>query len=44
MPVPAYQSLRYYLVGPEATADEPMTSAFREWLIGEVGGLTAPVG
>ena len=34
-----HQSLRYYLVGPEATADEPMTTAFREWLIGEAGRL-----
>ena len=38
------QSLRYYLVGPEATADEPMTSAFCEWLLNEAGGLTAPAG
>ena len=36
-----HQSLRYYLVGPEATADEPMTTAFREWLIGEAGGSSA---
>ena len=39
-----HQNLRYYLVGPEATADEPMTSAFREWVISEAGGLTAPAG
>ena len=38
------QSLRYYLVGPEATADEPMTAAFREWVISEVGGPAAPAG
>ena len=39
-----HQSLRYYLAGPEATADEPMTTAFREWVISEAGGLTAPAG
>ena len=37
-----HQSLRYYLVGPEATADEPMTAAFREWVISEAGGSTPP--
>ena len=37
-----HQSLRYYLVGPEATADEPMTAAFREWAISEAGGSTPP--
>ena len=37
-----HQSLRYYLVGPEATADEPMTAAFREWVISETSGRTAP--
>ena len=36
------QSLRYYLVGPEATADEPMTSAFREWVSSEAGRSMAP--
>ena len=29
------QSLRYYLVSPEATADEPMATAFREWVVSE---------
>jgi len=36
------QSLRYYLVGPEATADEPMTTAFREWIGSEAAGEVAP--
>ena len=39
-----HQSLRYYLVGPEATADEPMTAAFREWVSSEAGGWVAPAG
>ena len=39
-----HQSLRYYLVGPEATADEPMTTAFREWVISEAGGPAPPAG
>ena len=38
------QSLRYYLVGPEATADEPMTTAFRDWVSREAGRLTEPAG
>ena len=37
-----HQSLRYYVVGPEATADEPMTVAFREWVSSEAGGLAVP--
>ena len=36
-----HQSLRYYLVGPEATADEPMSTAFREWVLSEAGASEA---
>ena len=38
-----HQSLRYYLVGPEATADEPMSAAFREWVLSEAGASEAVV-
>ena len=34
----------YYLVGPEATADEPMSAAFREWVISEARGVDGTVG
>ena len=38
-----HQSLRYYLVGPQATVDEPMSAAFREWVLSEAGASAAPV-
>ena len=36
------QSHHYYVIGPEATADEPKVAAFREWVIGEARGPVGP--
>ena len=37
------QSFRYYIVCPEATANDPKITAFRNWVIGEAASFEASV-